>query len=74
MLLKSKIDLNCLKNFEKQSLINLECKCVNIAEALSDFTIKNNKTFRSKLENFKQTYKAILKSVILNVKNICITN
>ena len=36
LLFKTKIDLYCLKHFEKCK-INLEKNCVNMAEALSDF-------------------------------------
>ena len=54
-LYKSKVDLFCLKSFDK-IIDKFRQNCVNIAEALSDFR-ENNKSFRSKLENVEEAIK-----------------
>ena len=48
------------KNFEKIE-DKFRKNCVNIAEASSDFLEKNNKTLRSKLENFGEPIKQFWK-------------
>ena len=52
---KTKIDLYCLKIFEKIE-DKFRKNCVNMAEALSNLE-KTNKNFRSKLENFGELIK-----------------
>ena len=58
-LLKTKIDLYCLKIFEKIE-DKFRKNCVNMAEALSNLR-KTNKNFRSKLENFGEPIKQFWK-------------